>query len=107
MYGFGVLPEHRGNGYGRDILLSSIEKLKEKNSKNIMLQVSVKNKNALKKSCRKTFTDFTLSPRYNSKKDIKKWILYSKCMANGYSIRKCAELVGISIPTSFFWRYNF
>ncbi|WP_366510028.1 GNAT family N-acetyltransferase [Clostridium sp. CF011] len=93
MYGFGVLPEHRGNGYGRDILLSSIEKLKEKNSKNIMLQVSVKNKNALKKSCRKTFTDFTLSPRYNSKKDINivdtifkmygKWLFYKKmCRAS-------------------------
>ncbi|MBZ9607895.1 GNAT family N-acetyltransferase [Clostridium estertheticum] len=53
IYGFGVLPEYRGNGYGRDILLSSIEKLKEKTSKDIMLQVSVKNKNALNlyKSC--------------------------------------------------------
>jgi len=59
------------------------------------------------KSCRKTFTDFTRSPRYNSKKDIKKWILYSKCMINGYSIRKCAEIVGISVPTSFYWRHKF
>jgi len=39
-------------------------------------------------SCRKTFTDFTRSPRYNSKKDISQWILYTKCMINGYSIRK-------------------
>lgn len=56
------------------------------------------------KFCRKTFTDFTRSPRYNSKRDTRKWILYAKCMINGYSIRKCAKLVGISIPTSFYWR---
>ena len=58
------------------------------------------------KSCRKTFTDFTRSPHYNSKKDIKKWILYAKCMINGYSIRKCAEIVEISVPTSFYWRHK-
>ncbi len=58
------------------------------------------------KSCRKTFTDFTRSPKHNSKKDVKKWILYTKCMINGYSIRKCAKEVGISIPTSFYWRHK-
>lgn len=53
IYGFGVLPKYRGKGYGRDILILSIEKLKEKNLKDIMLQVSVKNRNALNlyKSC--------------------------------------------------------
>lgn len=53
IYGFGVLPEYRRKGFGRQILTLSIEKLKEKNPKNIMLQVSVKNKNALNlyKSC--------------------------------------------------------
>lgn len=55
------------------------------------------------KSCRRTFTDFTRSPRYNSKKDINKWIMYTKCMVNSYSIKKCAQIVDISIPTSFFW----
>jgi transposase-like protein len=59
------------------------------------------------KSCEKTFSDFTRSPRYNSKKDINKWILYSKCMINGFSIRKCAEIVEISVPTSFCWRHKF
>jgi len=58
------------------------------------------------KSCRKTFTDFTLSPKHNSKKDVKQWIQYAKCMINGYSIRKCAEEVKINIPTSFYWRHN-
>ncbi|WP_432409202.1 IS1595 family transposase [Wukongibacter sp. M2B1] len=58
------------------------------------------------RSCRKTFNDFTHSPRYNSKKDTRKWVLYAKCMINGYSIRKCAEIVGISVPTSFYWRHK-
>ncbi|WP_315077495.1 IS1595 family transposase [uncultured Clostridium sp.] len=58
------------------------------------------------KTCNKTFTDFTYSPRYNSKKDNSKWILYAKCMINGYSLRKCAEIVGISLPTSFYWRHK-
>ena len=48
IYGLGVLPEYRGKGYGREILTWAIEKLKEENAKDIMLQVAVKNKNALK-----------------------------------------------------------
>lgn len=58
------------------------------------------------KSCRKTFTDFTRSPKHNSNKDVTKWIKYAKCMINGYSIIKCAREVGISIPTSFYWRHK-
>lgn len=27
-------------------------------------------------------------------------------MINGYSIRKCAKIVEISIPTSFYWRHK-
>ena len=58
------------------------------------------------KSCRKTFTDFTYSPCYNSKKGLSKWIVYIKCMIAGYSIRKCAEIVDITVPTSFQWRHK-
>ncbi len=47
IYGLGVLPEYRGKGYGRETLMRAIEKLKENNAENIMLQVAVKNKNAL------------------------------------------------------------
>lgn len=47
IYGLGVLPEYRRKGYGREILIKSIEKLREYNLKEIMLQVAVKNKNAL------------------------------------------------------------
>lgn len=53
IYGLGILPEYRGKGYGRDLLISAIEKLKEQNLKDIMLQVVVANKRALNlyKSC--------------------------------------------------------
>ncbi|TKD69985.1 GNAT family N-acetyltransferase [Pseudalkalibacillus hwajinpoensis] len=47
IYGLGVLPEYRGKGYGRDILMKAVEKLKEKQVQQIMLQVAVKNSNAL------------------------------------------------------------
>ncbi|MHB1392252.1 MAG: GNAT family N-acetyltransferase [Clostridia bacterium] len=47
IYGLGVLSEYRGKGYGRGILTRAIEKLKENNSKDIMLQVVVKNIYAL------------------------------------------------------------
>jgi len=53
IYGLGVLPEYRSNGYARQILSISINKLKEKGTREIMLQVSVTNRNALNlyKSC--------------------------------------------------------
>lgn len=53
IYGFGVLPQYRGMGYGREILIGSIIKLQERNAQEIMLQVATKNNNALNlyKSC--------------------------------------------------------
>lgn len=53
IFGVGVLPEYRKKGYGREILAGAIEKLKEKGSNDIMLQVEAKNSNALNlyKSC--------------------------------------------------------
>ncbi|OAH63747.1 hypothetical protein AYJ66_17305 [Dietzia cinnamea] len=48
IFGLGVLPEHRRKGYGRALLLLAIEKLKEANAKEIMLQVAAENSNALK-----------------------------------------------------------
>ena len=47
IYGLGVITEYRKRGYGREILLQSIKVLTEKGSKEIMLQVATKNKNAL------------------------------------------------------------
>ena len=49
------------------------------------------------KDCRKTFTDFTNSATYRSKKSLDKWLKYAKCMIIGLSIRKSAKIVGINI----------
>lgn len=53
IYGLGVLPQYRRKGFGKEILLKAINKLREKQVKEIMLQVAVKNKHALNlyKSC--------------------------------------------------------
>ena len=53
IYGLGVLPENRGKGLGRAILLKSIEKLRETGANEIMLQVATENAAALNlyKSC--------------------------------------------------------
>ncbi|SEN49760.1 GNAT family N-acetyltransferase [Paenibacillus sp. OV219] len=48
IYGLGVLPEHRGKGYGRATLLKAIDKLKEASARDIMLQVAVENAGALR-----------------------------------------------------------
>ena len=58
------------------------------------------------RDCRKTFTDFTNSATYRSKKSLDKWLKYAKCMIMGLSIRKSAKIVGINIATSFFWRHK-
>lgn len=47
IYGFGVRPEYRRKGYGREILIDSIKKLKKRNIKEVMLQVVTKNDKAL------------------------------------------------------------
>jgi mycothiol synthase len=47
IYGLGVLPEYRGKGYGRAILLQAVRKLKEEHNKRIMLQVATENATAL------------------------------------------------------------
>ena len=53
IYGLGVLPECRGRGFGRAILLNAIEKLKNAKATTIMLQVAAENATALNlyKSC--------------------------------------------------------
>mgnify|MGYP002536144008 FL=1 len=58
------------------------------------------------KDCKRTFTDFTNSAVYRSKKSLDKWLKYAKCMIMGLSIRKSAKIVGINIATSFFWRHK-
>lgn len=53
IYGLGVLPEFRGNGFGRAILTFGVEKLKDAKATEVMLQVAAENGTALNlyKSC--------------------------------------------------------
>ncbi|GAB6106643.1 GNAT family N-acetyltransferase [Fusibacter bizertensis] len=53
IYGLGVLPEYRGKGYGRWLLMKSVVKLLEVGASQVMLQVEANNTNALNlyKSC--------------------------------------------------------
>lgn len=47
IYGFGILPEFRGKGYGREALNCALDILKKKEVKDIFLEVATENKNAL------------------------------------------------------------
>ena len=47
IFGFGVLPEYRGKGYGRQILAQTIQELLANGRRQIALEVSTDNKNAL------------------------------------------------------------
>jgi ribosomal protein S18 acetylase RimI-like enzyme len=47
LYGFGVLPEYQGRGYGRQLLARTIQELLARGKREITLEVSVTNTNAL------------------------------------------------------------
>ncbi len=47
IYGLGVRPEFRRNGFGREILLASIDYFVDLNCSNVMLQVVTENISAL------------------------------------------------------------
>jgi ribosomal protein S18 acetylase RimI-like enzyme len=47
IYGFGVLPDFRRKGYGREILNSALDILRKEDLDNIFLEVATENKNAL------------------------------------------------------------
>lgn len=47
IFGFSVAPEHRGRGYGRQILNQTIDLLLRKQIKHIALEVAIENKRAL------------------------------------------------------------
>ena len=53
IYGLGVLPEYRGKGYGRWLLMKSVLQLLDSDASQVMLQVEANNANALNlyKSC--------------------------------------------------------
>lgn len=56
-------------------------------------------------TCGRTFNDLTGTPVHRTHY-LDKWPEYFKCMEQGFSIRQCAEIVGISVPTAFTWRHK-
>jgi len=65
-----VHPQYRRNGFGREILMTCIEKLNEENADKIILQVETKNSNALNlyKSC--GFEESSIMDYYEFKNEI-------------------------------------
>ena len=59
----------------------------------------------LHKACGHTFNDLTNTPVHRTKYP-EKWANYLRAMEQGYSLRKCARLVGISLQASFEWRHK-
>jgi transposase-like protein len=57
------------------------------------------------KSCDRTFNDFTSTPLHGTKYP-EKWAAYLQAMEQGFSLRKCAKEVGITLQTSFEWRHK-
>lgn len=57
------------------------------------------------KACGKTFSDFTNTPLSRTRFP-QKWIPFVECMLKGYSLRKSAEIVGVSYVTLFYWRHK-
>ena len=54
------------------------------------------------KDCNRTFNDLTATPMSGTHY-IDKWTDYLRCMLAGMSLRKIAEELDISLPTSFTW----
>jgi transposase-like protein len=57
------------------------------------------------KACCKTFNDMTNTALYRTRKS-NEWITFVECMLKGYSLRKSADIVGVSYVTLFYWRHK-
>lgn len=57
------------------------------------------------KCCNKTFTGTTNTVLYRTRKG-DEWITFVDCMFKGYSLRKSAEIVGVTWVTLFYWRHK-
>ena len=58
------------------------------------------------KECGKTFGTRNQTIFYAVKKDMEVWKQYIHCMIEKYSLRKTAEICGISTRTAFTWRHK-
>lgn len=59
------------------------------------------------KSCQQTFNDLTNTPLQRTRRP-HLWVRFIECMIEGFSLRKCAELLNdeISYVTLFYWRHK-
>ncbi|MBO9131533.1 IS1595 family transposase [Bacillus sp. 165] len=57
------------------------------------------------KACRKTFNDLTNTPMHGTHYP-KYWAEFIKLMFEGYSLRKCEQILGIKWVTLFYWRHK-
>ena len=58
------------------------------------------------RECGKSFGDTENTILKSTKKELDVWRVFIKCMIEKKSIRKCAEICKISVPTSFLWRHK-
>ncbi len=58
------------------------------------------------KSCRKTFNSLTNTPLARLRRK-GHWAEYSRCMKEGFSLRKSGAICGIHYTTAFRWRHRF
>jgi transposase-like protein len=59
------------------------------------------------KSCRQTFNDLTNTPLQRTRRP-HLWVRFIECMIEGFSLRKCAELLNDEVThvTLFYWRHK-
>jgi transposase-like protein len=57
------------------------------------------------RNCKTTFSDLTNTPMSRTKFP-EKWGLFADCMLKGYSLRKSAEIIGVSYVSLFYWRHK-
>ena len=58
------------------------------------------------KKCNKTFNSLSKTPLARLRKK-GRWLNYSNCLKEGFTVRKSAEICGIHKNTSFRWRHRF
>lgn len=58
------------------------------------------------KGCRITFDKTSNSPLSGTKLSLEKWFKYCELMIHGGSIRQCARVISVSVPTSFYMRHR-
>jgi transposase-like protein len=57
------------------------------------------------RNCNTTFSDYTNTLLCGSQNH-EKWKPFVECILKGYSLRKSAEIVGVSYITLFYWRHK-